>query len=49
LRDPFTAGGKGFTPLNIASSSVDGYEVHHMDYMGLVMTDPEAIIDLRLV
>jgi hypothetical protein len=48
LRDPFTAGGKGFSPLNMAASSVDGYEVHHMDYMGLVMTDPEAIVDLRL-
>jgi hypothetical protein len=48
LRDPFTAGGKGFSPLATATTAVDGYEVHHMDYMGLVMTDPEAIIDVRL-
>lgn len=48
LRDPFTAGGKGFTGLNIAASSVDGYEVHQMDYVGLVMTDPECILDIRL-
>ncbi len=49
MRDPFTAGGKGFTSINTASTSVDGYEVHQMDYVGLVMTDPEAIIDLRLM
>lgn len=48
LRDPFTAGGKGFTAMNTAATSVDGYEVHHMDYVGLVMTDPEVILDLRL-
>ena len=48
LRDPFSAGGKNFTQMNIASTAVDGYEVHHMDYMGLVMTDPTCIIDFRL-
>lgn len=31
-----------------AASAMDGYEVHHMDTVGLLMKDPEAMVELSL-
>jgi hypothetical protein len=48
MRDPFTAGGQGKMSPKMMSSSIDGYEVHYMDSVGLAMLDPDAMVELRL-
>lgn len=45
LRDPFSPGGQNSAKM--AVSAVDGYDVHRMDWGGMMVQDPTKIIDFR--
>jgi len=45
MRDAFSPGGTGAP--QVMSSAIDGYEVHRMDWGGMMVKDPTKIVDFR--
>jgi len=44
MRDPFSFGGTALNASAMTTSSIDGYEVHGMDYTGCVVKDPTKLV-----